>query len=155
MGVRVWVRVRVWVWVWVGPLFPMVVPLLGGQLQRMRPEDMRVYKLARELAKEVDRIIAKLPPSLRRIADHIERSLESAGLNLAEGLTAFKPGVKANSFEISRKEMGEVRKGIERAYDREGVTSGDIERAMALSNSYIGMLTVMIKQQEKRREDEK
>jgi four helix bundle protein len=120
----------------------------------MRPEDMRVYQLARELAKEVDQIIAKLPPRLKRIADHLERSMESAGLNLAEGLAAYRPGIKANAFEVSRKETGGARKAIERAYDRNGISKPEIERAMSLANSYVGMLTVMIKQQEKRKSEE-
>src|SRR5687767_5938345 len=99
----------------------------------MRPEDMRVYQAARELAKEVDKIIAKLPPGLKRIADHLERSMESAGLNLAEGLAAYRPGIKANAFEVARKETGEVRKAIERAYDKNGISKSEIERAMSLA----------------------
>ena len=80
--------------------------------------------------------------------------MESSGLNLAEGLSAYRPGIKANAFEISRKEAGEARKAIERAYDRHAITANEYNEAMTLSNSFIGMLTVMIKQQEKRKQQE-
>jgi four helix bundle protein len=80
--------------------------------------------------------------------------MESAGLNLAEGLTAYRPGIKANAFEISRKETGEARKAIERAFDNKGITKIEMEPALNLSNSFIGMLTVMIKQQEQRKDQE-
>ena len=83
----------------------------------MRPEEMRVYHVARELGKWIDRIVAKISPQLRRIAEHMARSMESAGLNLSQGLTAYRPGVKASAFEISRKETGDVRKAVERAFD--------------------------------------
>jgi four helix bundle protein len=144
--------VRVWV-VRVAAL-DIVSPGVHVEFSGMRPEDMRVYQVARELAKEVDKIIGKLPPRLKRIADHLERSMESAGLNLAEGLAAYRPGIKANAFEVARKETGEARKAIERAYDKDGITKAEIERAMSLANSYVGMLTVMIKQQEKRKIEE-
>ena len=120
----------------------------------MRPEDMKVYAVARDLGRLVDRLVARLAPTMKRIADHMERSMESAGLNLSEGLTAYRPGVKASAFEIARKETGEVRKAIARALDRKGITQKEHDEAMAMSNSLIAMLTVMIKQQEKRREEE-
>ena len=117
----------------------------------MRPENMRVYQVARELGKEIDRIVAKLRPNFRRLADHMERSMESAGLNLAEGLAAFRPGIKANAFEISRKETGEVRKAVERAFDLNAISAREMEKPQQLANTFIAMLTVMIKQQEQRR----
>ena len=120
----------------------------------MRPEHMRVYQAVRELGLEVDRIIAVLPPACRKIADHLERSCESVGLNLNEGLTAFKPRVKANAFDIARREAAEVRKALQRAADKQGVHPDAVKRADQLGTAIIGMLTVMIKQQEKRETSE-
>jgi four helix bundle protein len=116
----------------------------------MRPEDMRVYQVARELAQEVDRIIAILPPSVKRIADHLERSVESVGLNLSEGLVSFKPRVKASAFDFSRREAAEVRKALQRLVDKKALNQTATRKADQLANSVIGMLTVMIKQQEAR-----
>jgi hypothetical protein len=45
----------------------------------MKPEDMKVYQVARELGKLIDEIVAKLSPKLKRVADHMERSMESGG----------------------------------------------------------------------------
>lgn len=115
---------------------------------------MRVYQLARDLGGLIDQIVVKISPRLKRIADHMERSMESAGLNLSEGLTAYRPGVKASAFEISRKETGEVRKAVERAFDKKGISKIELDEVMTLSNSLVAMLTVMIKQQEKRKENE-
>ncbi len=111
---------------------------------------MRVYQVARELAQEVDRIIAILPPSVKRIADHLERSVESVGLNLSEGLVSFKPRVKASAFDISRREAAEVRKALQRLVDKKALNQTATRKADQLANSVIGMLTVMIKQQEAR-----
>ena len=115
---------------------------------------MRIYQLARDLGALIDGMVNKIAPSLNRIADHMERSMESAGLNLSEGLTAYRPGIKASAFEIARKETGEVRKAVERAFDRKGITKRELDEVMTLSNSFIAMLTVMIKQHEKRKEEE-
>ncbi len=117
----------------------------------MRPEQMRVYQVARELGKAIDQIVPKLRPRFARLADHMERSMESAGLNLAEGLSAYKPGIKSNAFEISRKETGELRKAVERAFDVKAISALEMASPMQLSNTLIGMLTVMIKQQERRK----
>ncbi|MGQ0813938.1 MAG: four helix bundle protein [Gemmatimonadota bacterium] len=111
---------------------------------------MRVYQLCRELAKEIDAILQILPPRLKKIADHLERSMESGGLNLSEGLVAFKPKVKASAFDISRREIGEVRKALQRAVDKKGIPAARIRRADEMADCYIGMMTVMIKQQEER-----
>ena len=116
---------------------------------------MRVYQVTRELGKEVDELAALLRPRHMRLADHLERSMESAGLNLSEGLTAYRPGIKASAFEIARKETGEVRKAIERAFDQKVITLRQMDRPMQLSNTLIAMLTVMIKQQERRRTDDR
>jgi four helix bundle protein len=132
----------------------MEVPTALAKNARMRPENMRVYQVARELGKLIDELVAKLRPRFKRLADHMERSMESAGLNLAEGLTAFRPGIKANAFEIARKETGEVRKAVQRAFDLKAVSPQEMEKPMQLSDVFIGMLTVMIKQQEQRRAEE-
>jgi four helix bundle protein len=108
---------------------------------RMRPEDMRIYHVMRELAKEVDRILAVLPPRCRKIADHLDRACESAGLNLNEGLAAFKPRVKAAAFDISRRETSEVRKALQRAVDKKGIHQHGVTKADELANCAIGMLT--------------
>lgn len=116
----------------------------------MRPEEMRIYQVMRELAKEIDHILAILPPGCKKIADHVERSCESAGLNLNEGLIAFKPKVKASCFDITRRETSEIRKALQRAVDKGGLVHKQTERSDSLANCAIGMLTVMIKQQEQR-----
>ena len=117
---------------------------------RMRPEDMRVYQVAAELAAEVDLLLPLLPRWVWVLAGHLVRSTESVGLNLMEGLVAFKPKVKATAFDIARKEAAEVRKILKRLVARKVLTEAQIQRAYELAGSLIGMLTVMIKQQEQR-----
>jgi four helix bundle protein len=116
----------------------------------MRPEQMRVYQVAQELAREIDQILPILPPTVKKIADHLERSSESLGFNLSEGLVAFKPKVKASAFDIARRETAEVRKALRRLVEKGAVPPARIVRADRLADCLIGMLTNMIKQQERR-----
>jgi four helix bundle protein len=116
----------------------------------MRPEQMRVYQLCEELEAEIDRILAGLPYNVRKIADHLERSMNSAGLNLSEGLTVYKPLVKASAFDVSRKETGEVRKALRRLLRKKAITPQQYYKPDNLANCFIGALTNMIKQQEER-----
>ena len=115
---------------------------------------MRIYQVMRELAQEVDRILQIMSPRCKKIANHLERSCESAGLNLNEGLTAFKPKVKASYFDITRRETSEIRKAMQRAVDKRGIDNREVTRADNLANCAIGMLNVMIKQQEEERNGE-
>lgn len=114
---------------------------------------MRVYQLAEELSEEVDKILAVLPYKARKLADHLERSSESVGLNLMEGLTAFKPKVKASCFDITRRESGEVRKVLRRVVRRKFIAPMQTQRADGLASAMIGAMTRMIQQQEARAED--
>lgn len=113
---------------------------------------MRVYHVAAELAAEVDPLLRLLPRRVWVLAGHLERSTESVGLNLMEGLAAFKPKVKASAFDISRKEAAEVRKILKRLVAKKVLTEAQIQRTYELAGSVIAMLTVMIKQQEARGE---
>ncbi|HUP89638.1 MAG TPA: four helix bundle protein [Longimicrobiales bacterium] len=111
---------------------------------------MRVYQLAEELSEEIDKILAMLPYAARKLANHLEKSNESLGLNLMEGLTVFKPKVKASCFDITRKETGEVRKVLRRIVRRKFIAQQLTHRADGLANAMIGAMTNMIKQQEAR-----
>jgi four helix bundle protein len=117
----------------------------------MRPEQMRVYQVVAELGRLVDQLLSEpLPKRARYVAGHIRRSLESAGLNLNEGLTEFAPKVKASAFGISRKELGELKKGLARFHDMKVGQPILLRKGAQLADCAIGMLTVMIKQQEAR-----
>ena len=119
----------------------------------MRAEQMRIYQAVAELARETDQILPTLPRRARYLAEHLKRSVESAGLNLSEGLTVYKPKVKASAFDIARKELGEVRKAIARLIDSKAGPAARMKRSDYLADCSIGMLTNMIKQQEARRDD--
>ena len=129
------------------------MPHLTGYRVRMRPEDMRIYKAVRELGLEIDRILALLPPHCSKIANHLDRSVESIGFNLNEALIAYKPKVEASALDITRRETSEVRKALQRAVDKKGIHAAATVRAEQIANAIIGMLTVMIKQQEVREQN--
>ena len=120
----------------------------------MKPEQMRVSALCEEMQDEVDKILAKLPPNARKLADHLERSSESAGLNLDEGLVAFKPKVKASFFDICRRETSEVRKAMRRLVRRKFLALSETYPADRKADALIGMMIRMIKIQEARAEQE-
>ena len=129
----------------------MAAPFPSCDRPGMRPEQMRVYQVVAELGRLFVQILSEpIPKRARYVAGHIRRSLESAGLNLSEGLTEFAPKVKATAFGISRKELGELKKGLSRFDDMKVRPSVLLRKGGELADCAIGMLTVMIKQQEER-----
>ena len=132
----------------------MELPLDSGQFRGMKPEQMRVFQLCQELQGEIDGIMKELPEKASKIVYHMTRSNESLGFALSEGLVAYKPLVKANFFDVSRRETEEVKKGLRRIVQRGFVTVSRTAKAMSLANALIGSLVVMIKQQEERAANE-
>ena len=116
----------------------------------MKPEQMRVYQLMIELAAEVDGILERLPLRVAHTAKHLGNSMNSAVFNLMEGLTAFKPAVKASAFDISRRETAEVKAALRRLVMQKAQRTNQVNKQMDQANCIIGMLTNMIKQQEER-----
>ena len=113
---------------------------------------MRVYQLALELAAEVDAVVARLPLRVANTAKHLEKSMDSVIFNLMEGLTAYKPAVKASAFDITRRETSEVKGALRRLVMRQAKTIGQVQKPLEQADCLIGMLVVMIKQQEDRDE---
>jgi len=111
---------------------------------------MRVYQLALALAGHVDQIRDGLPDRVKNISKQLERAMDSVTLNLMEGLTAFQKGTKASAFHITRKETGEVKMALRRLVMRKARTREAIQKPIEEADCLIGMLTVMIKQQEER-----
>jgi hypothetical protein len=68
----------------------------------MRLEHMRMYRAAEELAVEVERLLPRARRRAWRQADHLARSADSVLFNTAEGVGAFKPGVKLTAYDIAR-----------------------------------------------------
>ena len=108
-------------------------------------EDLRVYKAAEELVVEVDRITARLPYSVRNTADHMTRCAEAALFNISEGGGSFKPKVKANAYDIARKEAQELRATLRRLVLKRVLTTAETQKAYDLAGAIIAMLTRMIK----------
>ena len=109
-----------------------------------------MLRIAAQMAVEVDVLLPLIPRRCWVLSGHLDRSKESVGLNLSEGLIAFKPKVKASAFDIARKEAAEVRKILDRLVSKGALSQAQIQSAHDLAGSVIAMLAVMIKQQEAR-----
>lgn len=116
---------------------------------------MRVYELCEQMQDEIDRLLESLPSEARKIADHLERSSESAGTNLQEGLAAFSPGTKAYHFDVCRRETSECRKAMRRLTRKKFIAAARTYAADNKANALIGTMVTMIKQQEARAQREK
>ena len=111
---------------------------------RMRPERMRVWLAAEELVAEVDALLPRARRHAANAAQHLERAAESVLFNIGEGTGAYQPNVKANAYEIAKKEANEVRAVLRRLILRQALTSAETDRAYNLAGAIVGMLTHLI-----------
>ena len=110
----------------------------------MTVEQLRVYQAAEQLVVEVDLIAERLPFSVRNTVDHMIRCAEAVLFNVAEGGGSFKPKVKANAYDVARKEAQELRATLRRLVLKRVITTEEITKAYDLAGAIIAMLTRMI-----------
>jgi four helix bundle protein len=112
-------------------------------------EKLRVEIKAEELISESQRLLFKIRYKCNACM-HLERSVNSTHFNIGEGVVAFKPKVKAEKYDIARREAKEVQKALSALVLRKKLREEDVERANDLADAVIGMLTNMIKNLEQR-----
>ena len=125
-------------------------PRAADVRSHMRPEKIRFWQAAEVVMGEIDRLLPQIRPRATNAADHLERSAESGLFNIGEGVGAYKPKVKISCYEISKKEMNEVRTILRRLVIKKVLTNKEIEVAYNAAGAVIGMLTSAIIALEKR-----
>jgi len=102
------------------------------------------------LVAEVDWLIPMCRGRAENACHHLGKSAESALYNTSEGVAAFKPKVKANCYEIAKREAAEVLSILKLLVTRKILVQSDIDKAWNIARSLIAMLVSAIKAQDKR-----
>jgi four helix bundle protein len=112
------------------------------------PEKLRVYRLAQDLAVNVERIIRSVVRS-PTLADQLRRAAESVVLNIAEGASHFSPGRKIALYQIARGSAAECMAGLSHILRMHPLP--EVRSARNDANMVCVMLTALIRAQESRR----
>jgi four helix bundle protein len=111
-------------------------------MQILDHERLDVYKLARELTREVHRLMKK--SRFRRedapIVDQVNRSTASIPLNIAEGSGEGSPGRKAYFYRIARGSATELSAALDHMVDKDMLNEEDTATAKGLIVRIVSML---------------
>lgn len=111
---------------------------------------MRMYQAAEALVAEVDKLLPRAKKYRPNAARHLEKSLDSLLFNMGEGIGIYRAQGKIGAYEISRKETNEVRTVPRRLVIAKVFTQAEVQKAIDLAGSVVGMLTAAIISLEKR-----
>jgi len=101
---------------------------------------MEVYQLARELSREVCRVMKLVRPGRRDLVLQLLRALASIPLNIAEGAGEFSPGRKAYFYRIARSSATECDSNLEHMVDMGMLLESEIRAAQELIARIVPML---------------
>jgi len=112
----------------------------------LKHKQLEVYKLTRELVKEIYSVSLKLPADEKfNMVQQIRRASLSVKLNLSEGSTRKSTIERKRYLEIARGSVVEIDAALETAVDLKYFTEMDLELIGKLLNSCFAMLSKMIK----------
>ncbi|MGQ0814443.1 MAG: four helix bundle protein [Gemmatimonadota bacterium] len=111
-------------------------------MQLLDHERLEVYQVARELSREVYRLIKKARNRCDRLdlIDQINRSLASIPLNIAEGSGETSVGRKAYFYRIARGSATELSAALDHMVDMEMLEENDTQSAKTLIVRVVSML---------------
>ena len=113
---------------------------------QLNHKSLDVYKIIRELIKELYKISLKLPPEERyNMVQQIRRAALSIKLNFSEGCTRRSEVERKRYLEISRGSIVEIDAALETAVDLEYFKAVDLEHIGKLLNSSFAMISKMMK----------
>ncbi len=99
---------------------------------------------AEELVAEIARVLRKIHYPCDA-SKHLEKSGNAVYFNLAEGVIAFKPKLKAAKYDIVRGESNEVMKAARALVIQKRLSDQDVVNIDDLADYMIGATTNMIK----------
>lgn len=100
---------------------------------------------------KADELISEVATILRRIryrckaSRDLERSADSAALNLAEGIALWAPKAKIAKYEIARAEAKEAQQALRALVLKRKIPASLAHKLDDIADHMIGMLTNMIK----------
>lgn len=113
----------------------------------LKHKELDIYKVVRELVKEIYLVSLKLPADEKfNMVQQIRRAALSVKLNLAEGSTRKSLIERKRYLEISRGSLVEIDAALETAFDLNYFTQNDLSIVGTLLNRCFAMLSKMINQ---------
>ncbi|HEU5210639.1 MAG TPA: four helix bundle protein [Longimicrobiales bacterium] len=113
-------------------------------------EKLQVYQLARELNREVVRLLGRLPRGHADSRDNLRRASMSVSRNIAEGAGKWRVPDKIHFYQIARASATECAASLDELVDCAGLKSGDVEELKRTAARIVAMLISMIRSLETR-----
>jgi four helix bundle protein len=108
-------------------------------------ERLEVYQVARELNREVARILGELPRGCSESAENLARATRSITRNIAEGGGRWSSADKANFYHIARGSAAECAASLDELVDFGFVSAERVAHAKMLSWRVVSMLVGLIR----------
>jgi four helix bundle protein len=113
-----------------------------GTMQRLDHERLEVYQVARELSREINRVIkrARYKRERRDLVDQVLRATASVPLNICEGTGERSEGRKAYFYRIARASATELAGALDHMVDMDMLSESDLAAAKPLIVRVVSML---------------
>ena len=96
-------------------------------------ENLRIYKLAEDLADKIWNIVERWNPFARNtVGEQVVRSSDSIGANIAEGVGRWGVQDQKRFIYIARGSLNETKHWLRRAYKRNLLSSGEVSELSPL-----------------------
>jgi four helix bundle protein len=103
-------------------------------------ERLEVYRVARELSREICRVRKKMSGGRADLIDQILRATASIPFNIAEGNGEVTRGRRAYFFRIARSSATELSAALDHTVDMEMLADADVIAAKTLIVRVVSML---------------
>ncbi|HXG08912.1 MAG TPA: four helix bundle protein [Gemmataceae bacterium] len=115
-------------------------------MARSNFENLKVYQLAEKLADEIWNIVVRWNPFARdTVGKQIVRAADSVGANIAEGTGRGSFRDNRRFVRVARGSLHETRHWLRRAYNRDLLTSKQVERIKPIIDNLSPMLNGYLK----------
>jgi len=115
-------------------------------MNRTNFENLRVYKLAEELADEIWKIVLRWNTFARdTVGRQIVRSADSIGANIAEGTGRHSFQDNRRFVKTARGSLNETQHFLRRAFKRNLLTSADVRKIKPLVDNLVPQLNSYLK----------
>jgi four helix bundle protein len=116
------------------------------KMSRTNFENLRVYKLAEELADEIWKIVHRWDTFARdTVGRQIVRSADSIGANIAEGTGRFNFQDNRRFVKTARGSLNETQHFLRRAFKRDLLTPVDVKKIKPLVDNLAPQLNSCLK----------
>ena len=116
-------------------------------------ERLEVYQLARQLNREVKKLVTPLPRGVSESVDNLMRAAKSVLRNIAEGSGKWRVANKVRFYHIARASATECCASLDELVDWEIASLEAVRHAKQIAARIVMMLIAMIRSTEQRGRD--